>query len=83
MKTAHIVGGYRSAVGKSGKGVFRFTRPYEMGKQVVQHLLKDFPELDTNRIDDIIVGNATPLPDFPTADLYPPTIYAVFITYDY
>ena len=60
MKTAYIVGGYRSAVGKSGKGVFRFTRQDEMGKQVVQHLLKDFPELDTERIDDIIVGNATP-----------------------
>ena len=60
MKTAYIVGGYRSAVGKSGKGVFRFTRPDEMGKQVVQHLLKDFPELDPERIDDIIVGNATP-----------------------
>ena len=60
MKTSYIVGGYRSAVGKSGKGVFRFTRPDEMGKQVVQHLLKDFPELDTKRIDDVIVGNATP-----------------------
>jgi len=60
MKTAYIVGGYRSAVGKSGKGMFRFTRPDEMGKQVVQHLLKDFPELDTERIDDVIVGNATP-----------------------
>ena len=60
MKTAYIVGGYRSAVGKSGKGIFRLTRPDEMGKQVVQHLLKDFPELDTDRIDDIIVGNATP-----------------------
>ena len=60
MKTAYIVGGYRSAVGKSGKGMFRFTRPDEIGKQVVQHLLKDFPELDTKRIDDVIVGNATP-----------------------
>jgi len=60
MKTAYIVGGYRSAVGKSGKGMFRFTRPDEMGKQVVQHLLKDFPELDNERIDDVIVGNATP-----------------------
>ena len=60
MKTAYIVGGYRSAVGKSGKGMFRFTRPDEMGKQVVQHLLKDFPELDNKRIDDVIVGNATP-----------------------
>ena len=60
MKTAYIVGGYRSAICKSGKGMFRFTRPDEMGKQVVQHLLKDFPELDTERIDDVIVGNATP-----------------------
>ena len=60
MKTSYIVGGYRSAIGKSGKGMFRFTRPDEMGKQVVQHLLKDFPELDTERIDDVIVGNATP-----------------------
>ena len=30
-----------------------------------------------------LVNLKTPLPDFPTADLYPPTIYAVFITYDY
>jgi acetyl-CoA acyltransferase len=60
MKTAYIVGGYRSAVGKSSKGIFRFTRPDEMGKQVIQHLLKDFPNLDTKRIDDVIVGNATP-----------------------
>ena len=59
MKTAYIVGGYRSRW-KIRKRDFRFTRPDEMGKQVVQHLLKDFPELDTERIDDIIVGNATP-----------------------
>ena len=31
-----------------------------MGKQVIQHLLKDFPDLDAERIDDVIVGNATP-----------------------
>ena len=60
MKTAYIVGGYRSAVGKSSKGIFRFTRPDEMGKQVIEHLLKDFPELEKERIDDVIVGNATP-----------------------
>ena len=60
MKTAYIVGGYRSAVGKSSKGIFRFTRPDEMGKQVIEHLLKDFPELQKERIDDVIVGNATP-----------------------
>ncbi len=60
MRTAYIVGGYRSAVGKSSKGIFRFTRPDEMGKQVIEHLLKDFPELEKERIDDVIVGNATP-----------------------
>ena len=60
MKTAYIVGGYRSAVGKSSKGIFRFTRPDEMGKQVIEHLLKDFPDLEKDRIDDVIVGNATP-----------------------
>jgi acetyl-CoA acyltransferase len=60
MKPVYIVGGYRTAVGKSGKGMFRFTRPDELGKQVIQHLLKDFPDLDKERIDDVIVGNATP-----------------------
>jgi acetyl-CoA acyltransferase len=60
MKSAYIVGGYRTAVGKSGKGMFKFTRPDELGKDVIQHLMKDFPNLDPERIDDIIVGNATP-----------------------
>ena len=60
MKSVYIVGGYRSAVGKSGRGMFRFTRPDELGKQVLEHLLKDFENLDKNRIDDVIVGNATP-----------------------
>ena len=40
--------------------MFRFTRPDELGKQVLEHLLKDFENLDKNRIDDVIVGNATP-----------------------
>ena len=49
-----------TAVGKSGRGMFRFTRPDELGKQVIQHLMKDFKNLDKDRIDDVIVGNATP-----------------------
>ena len=59
MKSVYIVGGYRTAVGKSGRGMFRFTRPDELGKQVIQHLMKDFENLDKDRIDDVIVGNAT------------------------
>ncbi len=57
---AYIIGGYRSAVGKSGKGAFRFTRPDDLGEQVIRKLLSDFPQLDPERIDDVIVGNATP-----------------------
>lgn len=57
---AYIIGGYRSAVGRSGKGVFRFMRPDDIGEQVIRHLMKDFPQLDKERIDDVIVGNATP-----------------------
>ena len=57
---AYIIGGYRSAVGRSGRGSFRFVRPDDLGEQVIRHLLADFPQLDKERIDDVIVGNATP-----------------------
>ena len=57
---AYIIGGYRSPVGKSGKGAFRFVRPDDLGEQVIRRLLADFPQLDKERIDDVIVGNATP-----------------------
>lgn len=57
---AYIIGGYRSPVGKSGKGAFRFVRPDDLGEQVIRKLLSNFPQLDKERIDDVIVGNATP-----------------------
>jgi len=60
MKTAYIVKGYRTAVGKAPKGVFRFKRPDELAAETIEHLLKEVPELDKNRIDDVIVGNAMP-----------------------
>ena len=60
MNKAYIVAGYRSAVGKSGKGVFRFTRPDDLAADVVKHLVKSVPNLDNEKIDDVIVGNATP-----------------------
>ena len=31
-----------------------------MGEQVIRHLMADFPQLDKEKIDDVIVGNATP-----------------------
>ena len=60
MKTAYIVSGYRTAVGKAPRGVFKFTRPDDLAADVVKRLMQDFPNLDPNRIDDVIVGNATP-----------------------
>jgi len=60
MNTVYIISGYRTAVGKSGKGVFRFTRPDDLAADVVKHLVKSVPNLDTEKIDDVIVGNATP-----------------------
>ena len=60
MNTAYIVAGYRSAVGKSGKGVFKFTRPDDLAADVIRHLVASVPELDKNKINDVICGNATP-----------------------
>lgn len=60
LNTAYIVKGYRTAVGKAPKGVFRFKRPDEMAAETIQYLLQHIPELDKSRIDDVIVGNAMP-----------------------
>ncbi|MDB4297433.1 acetyl-CoA C-acyltransferase [Flavobacteriaceae bacterium] len=60
MKTAYIVKGYRTAVGKAPKGLFRFKRPDELAADTIEYLLENTPELDKTRIDDVIVGNAMP-----------------------
>ncbi|NEN24509.1 acetyl-CoA C-acyltransferase [Cryomorpha ignava] len=57
---AYIVSAYRTAVGKAPRGVFRFKRPDELGAAVIKKILSDHPDLDVTRIDDVIVGNATP-----------------------
>ena len=60
MNRAYIVKGYRTAVGKAGKGGFRFYRPDDLGANVIKHIMNEIPQLDKERIDDVIVGNATP-----------------------
>lgn len=60
MKTAYIVKGYRTAVGKSKKGGFRFKRADELAAETIEHLVKQLPDFDKKRIDDVIVGNAMP-----------------------
>jgi acetyl-CoA acyltransferase len=60
MKTAYIVKAYRTAVGKAPKGVFRFKRPDELAAETIQFMMKDLPDFDKTRIDDVMVGNAMP-----------------------
>ena len=60
MKQAYIVKAYRTAVGKAPKGVFRFKRADELGAETIQYMMKELPQLDVKRIDDVIVGNAMP-----------------------
>jgi acetyl-CoA acyltransferase len=57
---AYIVGGYRSAIGKAPKGSLRFTRPDDIAATVIRHLMKDYPQIEKEKIDDIVVGNAFP-----------------------
>jgi acetyl-CoA acyltransferase len=60
MQEAYIVAGFRTAVGKSKRGGFRFTRPDDLAIEVIQGLLASVPQLDVKRVDDVIVGNAVP-----------------------
>ena len=60
MNRAYIVAGYRSPVGKAGKGGFRFFRPDDLAARVIEHLIQSVPALEAHQIDDVIVGNATP-----------------------
>ncbi len=60
MKTAYIVKAYRTAVGKAPRGLFRFKRTDELAAETIEHMMKELPQLDKARIDDVIVGNAMP-----------------------
>lgn len=57
---AYIIAALRSPVGKAPKGSFRFMRTDDLAAQVIRQLLAQVPNLDKNRIDDVIVGNAMP-----------------------
>jgi acetyl-CoA acyltransferase len=60
MREAYIVQGFRTAVGKAPRGVYRFKRPDELAAETIEYLLGKVPQLDKKRIDDVIVGNAMP-----------------------
>lgn len=57
---AYIVKAYRSAVGKAGRGSFRNYRSDDLAVDVIKHLVAQVPNLNTDLIDDVIVGCANP-----------------------
>ena len=60
MKSAYIVSGLRTAVGKAKKGGFRFVRPDDLAANVIKSLVKTTKGLEGKMVDDLIVGNAVP-----------------------
>jgi acetyl-CoA acyltransferase len=60
MQEAYIITGFRTAVGKAGKGGFKGTRPDDLAIAVIRHILAQTPQLDPRQVDDVIVGCANP-----------------------
>ena len=60
MQEAYIIAGFRTAVTKSRKGGFRFTRPDDLAIQLIKGLMATVPAVEPKLIDDVIVGNAVP-----------------------
>lgn len=60
MQEAYIVKAYRTAVGKAGRGFFRYYRSDDLAVTVIRQLLADTPGLEPAMVDDLIVGCANP-----------------------
>ena len=60
MQEAYIIAGFRTAVTKSKKGGFRFTRSDDLAIDLIKGLIASVPSLDPMLVDDVIVGNAVP-----------------------
>ncbi len=57
---AYIVKAYRTAAGKANRGGFKNYRSDDLAVDVIKHLLKETPELDPHRVEDLLVGCANP-----------------------
>ncbi|MDB5819859.1 MAG: fadA [Rhizobacter sp.] len=60
VQEAYIVAATRTPIGKSGRGMFRNTRPDDLLVAAVRGALKQVPNLDPKAIEDAIVGCAMP-----------------------
>ena len=60
VQDAYIVAATRTPIGKSGRGVFRNTRPDDLLVAAVRSALAQVPNLDPAAIEDAIVGCSFP-----------------------
>ena len=60
MQDAVIIDCLRTAVGKAPKGTLRNTRPDDLAATVIQALMKKYPAVSSDAIDDVILGCANP-----------------------
>lgn len=60
LKDAYIVAATRSPIGKSGRGVFKNTRPDDLLVATIKSALAQVPNLDPGAIEDAIIGCAMP-----------------------
>ena len=60
IQDAYIVAAVRSPVGKAPRGMYQHTRPDDLLAHVLRGLLARHPQIDKERIGDVIVGCAMP-----------------------
>ena len=60
MREAVIVNALRTAIGKSGRGALKDSRPDDLTAAVIKKLLADAPQVNPAEIEDVVVGCATP-----------------------
>ena len=60
MESAVIIDCLRTPVGKANKGGLRNTRPDDMAAAVIDALLKKYPAVPRDEVDDVILGCAMP-----------------------
>jgi acetyl-CoA acyltransferase len=60
LQEAYIVAATRTPVGKAPRGALRHTRPDSLLAHVLQSVLAQVPQIEPNRIEDVIVGCAMP-----------------------
>ena len=46
MNEAYIVKGYRTAVGKAPRGLFRFKRPDELAAETIEYMISNIEGFD-------------------------------------